>query len=126
MIERWFVILIITSVSVILACALWKRPVTAAGWFSFALCMINGIGWFAVLLIPEPEPLLVFFPIIPFWLFNIMLLHSAGFMLWTCKQDAIERRPFLAIAATYVSLNIVILYVCPLIYLLSYGLARLI
>lgn len=115
MTERWFFILVLTNVTVILACALWKHPVTAGGWFSFALCVINGLGWYAVVFMPDQgHPPISLFPSVFFWFANILLMPSAAAALWMCHIDKDEGPAFLSISGIYVALNVTVLYLLPL------------
>ncbi|MEO6392534.1 MAG: hypothetical protein ABIP75_11825 [Pyrinomonadaceae bacterium] len=115
MTERWFFILVLANVTVILACALWKHPVTAGGWFSLALCMINVLGWYAVALFPDQgHPPLSLFPSVFFWFFNILLLPTIGVSLWMLHIEKEERAAFITIASIYFALNVTVLYLLPL------------
>jgi len=55
------------------------------------------------------------FPLFGFWLLNFILLPAVVAVLWMCRRDQQERTSYLAIALTYVALNVIILYIAPVI-----------
>jgi len=98
-------------------CYLWKRPLTDLGKVSRRLCALNAVGWVIVLLpwSTKGHPPTVLFPIAIFWLLNFILLPVIGLLLWVCRSDHDERKPYVATAALYLALNITVLYIVPFI-----------
>ena len=118
MTETWVKFLIASVVGVFLAvCYLWKRPLTDFGKISRRLCALNAVGW-AIVLLPwskKGHPPSLLFPIVIFWLLNFVLLPAIGLFLWMCRKDHQERKSYLATASIYLALNIIVLYIVPLI-----------
>jgi hypothetical protein len=95
------------------------RPVSGGGKLSLKLCIVNAVGWLVVLPLSttgHPPPFLI--PTLLFWLINVVLLPAAAIALWVSHKAREERRPFLAVASTYVAMNLVALFVVPFIWLL--------
>jgi len=115
--EWWEKLFIALPVGSFLAvCYLWKKPVTDFGRFSLRLCVVNAVGWFILLLLNGGgHPPLWLFPLFGFWLLNFILLPAVVSVLWMCRRDQQERTSYLAIALTYVALNVIILYIAPVI-----------
>jgi len=100
-------------------CLLWKRPVTDSGKLALKLFLTNGVGWFAILPLSrtgDPPPILI--AGVLFWLINLPLLAAAATALWVSHKDHNEHIAYLAIASTYLTLNVAILFVMPVIGLL--------
>ena len=96
------------------------RPVSGGGKLSFKLCIANAIGWLIVLPLSakgHPPPLLI--PAVLIWLINLVLLPAAAFALWSSYKERDESHRYLAIASTYVALNVMVLFAVPLIWLVS-------
>lgn len=96
------------------------RPVSGGGKLSFKLCIANAIGWLIVLPLStkgHPPPFLI--PAVLIWLINLVLLPAAAFALWSSYKERDESHRYLAIASTYVALNVVVLFAVPLIWLVS-------
>jgi hypothetical protein len=121
--DWWVKLLIVGTVGLFLTvCYLWKKPVTDFGRISLRLCFVNSVGWLILLLLPErghPPPYL--FPLIGFWLLNFILLPAVAVVLWMCRRDHQERKSYLAIALTYVGLNVLMLDVVPVVGLALLG-----
>ena len=117
MADTWIRVLIGLTVSIFLAlCYLCKTPLTDFGKISLRLCFFNAIGWFIILPFPERgSPLSWSFPALLFWLLNFILLPAIVVVLWMCRKDHEERKSYLAIASTYLALNVVLLYIFPLV-----------
>ena len=117
MAEPWVKILIGLTVCVFLVlCYLWKTPLTDFGKISLRLCVVNAIGWFVVLSFSERgHPPSWLFPTLLFWLLNFILLPAIAVVLWMCRKDQEERKSYLAIASTYLALNVVLLYIFPIV-----------
>jgi hypothetical protein len=115
--EWWQKLLVGGTVGSFLAvCYVWKKPVTDFGRISRRLCVVNAVGWFILLPLSDrghPPPYL--FPFVGFWLLNFLLLPAIAIVLWMCRRDRQERKSYLAIALTYVALNIIFLYVVPVV-----------
>ncbi len=95
---------------------LWKKPITDFGKISLKLCVLNAAGWLIVLpMSKEGHPPPFLFPALLFWLLNILLLPAAATVLWLSRKDGQERLSYLVVAATYVVINIVLLYILPLV-----------
>ena len=94
------------------------KPVSGGGRLARKLCIANAVGWFFILpLSTTGHPPAFLFPTILFWLINLVLLPAAAFALWTSYKDREENVPFLGVASSYVVLNIVLLFVVPLLML---------
>jgi hypothetical protein len=52
-----------------------------------------------------------------FWLLNLVLLPAAAFALWASYREREERIPYLAIASTYIMVNLAVLFVIPIVWL---------
>ena len=52
-----------------------------------------------------------------FWLLNLILLPAIAVVLWMCRKDQQERerKSYLAIAWTYLALNVLLLDVFPIV-----------
>ena len=102
----------------IIICLLWKKPVSDGGKLSFRLCLVNALGWFFILPFSDkghPPPFL--FPMLLFWLINLPLLPATAASLWVCLKAYEEKVSYLAIASAYVSMNVIVLFISPLVWL---------
>ena len=54
-----------------------------------------------------------------FCLANLVLLPAAFFALWRSHKEREERIPFVAVASTYIALNLVVLFVVPFAWVLT-------
>lgn len=107
-------VIIFVSVSLSLA-----KPVSGGGKLSLKLCIANAVGWLIILPlsnIGHPPPFLI--PTVLFWLINIVLLPAAAIALWVGHKEREERIPYLAVASTYVAMNLVVLFVVPFVWFL--------
>jgi len=94
------------------------KPVSGGGRLSRKLCVANAVGWLFILPLSStghPPPFLL--PTALFWLINIVLLPAAAFALWTSYKEREERIPYLAVASSYIVVNLAILFVIPLVWL---------
>ena len=99
-------------------CFLWKKPVSVCGKLSFKLCIVNALGWLLVLpLSDRGHPPAYLFPLLLFWLINLPLLPATAVALWVCRKGREEKASYLAIASTYVVMNMAVLFILPLIWL---------
>ena len=114
-------IFISLSVVLLFLCSLvLTKPISSGGKLSRKLCIVNAVGWIAILPLSSqghPPPWLI--PLIIFWLANLVLLPAAISALWVGHKDGEERHGYLAVAAAYLALNIVVLFVVPSIWVLS-------
>ena len=93
-----------------------ERPITHLGRISRRLCVANAIGWLILLPLSDrghPPPYV--FPVFGFWLLNFILLPAIAVVLWMCRRDQQERRSFLVLSLAYVVLNIIVLYIFPVV-----------
>ena len=94
------------------------KPVSGGGRLSRKLCVANAVGWLFILPLSStghPPPFLI--PTALFWLINIVLLPAAAFALWTSYKEREERISYLAVASSYIVVNLAILFVIPLVWL---------
>ena len=99
-------------------CLFWNKPVSDCGKLSLKLCLINALGWLLILILSDrghPPPFL--FPGLLFWLINLPLLPATAVTLWVCRREREEKASYLVLASAYVVLNIVVLYILPLIWM---------
>ena len=112
-------LIIITVVALFSAtCFLWLKPISDCGKLARKLCLVNALGWVLLLLLSgrgHPPPFL--FPALLFWLINLPLLPATAIALWLCRQGHDEPAPYLAVAAAYVVMNAVVLFILPLVWL---------
>jgi hypothetical protein len=118
--EHWVKALIALTVCFFLAlCYLWKKPITDFGKVSLRICVVNAVGWFIILPFDDRgHPPSFLFPTLLFWLLNLILLPAIAVVLWMCRRDREERKSYLAIASTYLALNVILLYIFPIVGLL--------
>jgi len=94
------------------------KPVSGGGRLSRKLCVANAVGWLFILPLSStghPPPFLI--PTALFWLINIVLLPAAAFAIWTSYKEREERISYLAVASSYIVVNLAILFVIPLVWL---------
>jgi len=53
-----------------------------------------------------------------FWLLNLGLLPAAVFALWASYKEREERIPYLAVASSYIMVNLAVLFVIPIVWLI--------
>jgi hypothetical protein len=97
---------------------LWTKPVSGYGKSSFKLCLVNAFGWLLLLPLSDtghPPPSL--YPTLLFWLINLALLPAIALALWRSHKDREEKGAYLAIASVYLVMNIVILFIWPLVWI---------
>ena len=100
------------------------QPVSDGGRLTRKLCIGNAIGWICILpLSTRGHPPLFLLPALLFWLINLVLLPAAATALWKSHKEREEQRPFVAVASTYIAINVIVLFVVP-IGLLLYGASR--
>jgi hypothetical protein len=95
-------------------------PASDSGRLARKLCLINAVGW--LLLLPLPtrgHPPLILIGVVLFWLMHLILIPAGIVALWVSHRDGEERLRYLIVADTYVLLNLVILFVAPLVWLLT-------
>ena len=100
-------------------CAVWQRPVTTSGKYSFILSVVNALSWLIVLSLGttgHPPPFLMIGLLL--WLLNLPLLIANTTLLWVARKSREERRGYLIVGSTYLVLNIVALCILPLVLLL--------
>lgn len=105
----------------LIVCMLWKRPLSGGGKLSLKLCAVNAAGWLLLMLLPFSEsghPPAWLFPTLLFWLVNLPLIPTAAVALWVCYKGREERPSYLAIASAYVGINVVVLFILPLVWLI--------
>ena len=94
------------------------KPISDGGRLARKLCIANAVGWFFILpLSTNGHPPAFLIPTILFWLINLVLMPAAAFALWTSYKDHEESVPFLAVASSYIVMNIVLLFVIPFVLL---------
>jgi hypothetical protein len=101
---------------------LWKKPITDFGKISLKVCVANAAGWLIILpLSDRGHPPQFLFPAVLFWLLNFLLLPAAATVLWLSHRDGQEKRAYLVATSIYITMNVVMLYVVPLIGILYEG-----
>jgi hypothetical protein len=108
------VVIMFVSVSLMLT-----KPVSDGGRLARKLCIANAAGWLFILPLSSrghPPPFLI--PTVLFWLINLVLLPAAAFALWASYKEHAEEIPYLAVASSYIVLNLVILFVVPFVWVL--------
>ena len=94
------------------------KPISASGKFALKLALVNAVGWLLVLPLPDdghPPLSLVGHGI--FWIINLVLLPAATIALWLCYKEREEKKSYVAVAAVYLGLNFIVLFLIPLIWL---------
>jgi hypothetical protein len=110
----------IAAIAFIFASLFLTRPDSSGGRLARKLCIGNAVGW--LLFVPlstKGHPPAFLIPGILFWLINLVLLPAAFFALRTGHKEREEKISFVAVAAAYIALNLAVLYVVPLVWLLS-------
>jgi len=105
--------IVVTFVAV---CLGFTRPVSPGGRFSLKLALVNAAGWLIVLPLSDaghPPPWLIGLAI--FWLMNLVLLPAAMIALWVSYKGREERTNYLAVAGTYLCLNLIFLFLVPVV-----------
>lgn len=100
------------------------QPVSDGGRLTRKLCIGNAAGWICILPLStrgHPPPFL--FPALLFWLINLVVLPAAATALWNSHKGREELLPFVAVASTYIAINVMVLFVVPVV-LLLYGASR--
>ena len=123
MTETVIKILVGSAVIIFLALSyLWKKPITDFGKISLKICVVNAVGWFIILpLSDKGHPPQFLFPALLFGLLNFLLLPAAATVLWLSRKEGQEKRAYLVAASIYLMMNVVMLYVVPLIGILYEG-----
>ena len=96
---------------------LLTKPVRGGGRLARKLCIANAVGWLFILPLSStghPPPFLI--PMALFWLINLVLLPAAAFALWASYKERGEGIPYLAVASSYIVMNLVILFVIPFVW----------
>ena len=107
------VVITFVSVTVVLT-----KPVSGGGRLARKLCIVNAMGWLFILpLSTTGHPPAFLIPTILFWLINLVLLPAAASALWASYKEREESAPFLAMASSYIAMNIVFLFVIPFLLL---------
>ena len=93
------------------------KPSSDSGRLSRKLSLINAIGWLILLPLPDKgHPPLILFPLVLFWLANLVLVPAAIIALWVSHRDGEEKLRYLLLAGTYVALNLIFLFAIPLLW----------
>lgn len=109
----------IVVISFVSAFLTLTTPGSNGGRLARNLCIANAAGWIVILLLPdEGHPPLWLIPGILFWLTNLVLLPAAAFSLRSSYKDREEKTPFLAVASSYIAINLAVFFVIPLVWLL--------
>ena len=93
------------------------KPVSDGGRLARKLCIANAAGWILILpLSNKGHPPPSFIAIVLFWLVNLVLLPAAAAALWTSYKGREEGFAFVAVASTYLAINLAVLFVIPVIW----------
>jgi drug/metabolite transporter (DMT)-like permease len=95
------------------------KPVSDGGRLARKLCIANAVGWLFILPLSStghPPPWLI--PMVLFWLLNLGLVPAAVFALWASYKEREERIPYLAVASSYIMVNLAVLFVIPIVWLM--------
>jgi hypothetical protein len=98
----------------------WKRPRTGTGRFILKLSLVNVASW--LLLLPlsprgHAPPLVTYGFFL--WLINSPLLIVLIVVLWMGFKERDENRVFLATATAYVVMNAVMMWILPIVSLMT-------
>lgn len=94
-------------------------PVSSGGRLARKLCIANAVGWLCILpLSTTGHPPTFLFPMIIFWLVNLLLLPAAASALWASHKEREESVSYLAVASSYIVLNRILLFITPAVWLL--------
>lgn len=113
------ILICVVAIVFIAASLSLTKPVSDGGRLTRKLCIGNAVGW--LLLSPlsnsgHPPPVLI--PLLLFWLINLVLLPAAATALWASYKEREEGFPFVAVASSYILMNLVTLFVVPFVGLL--------
>jgi hypothetical protein len=114
-------IIVVCVVVFFLVLCFWRKPITRNGDTALKLSIVNAIGWLIVIMLPHrgfDDPLAPV-GVFVFWLVNCVLLPALAVVLWVCRRDGEERNAFLAIAAGWLTINVIVLFIVPLVGLIS-------
>jgi hypothetical protein len=112
------VIFLVAAVFVYISLRMAK-PVSWGGTLSRKLFIANAAGWLIILplsTVGHPPPFLI--PTLLFWLLNLVLLPSAAIALWMSHKERKERILYVVVASTYLAINVLVLFVVPLVWVL--------
>lgn len=94
----------------------WNKPVSNGGRFILKLSLVNVASWVLFLLFDShghpPPQLIVGFVL---WLLNSPLLIALAAGVWVSFKSRDENKVFLLISASYVMVNMVMLWAVPAI-----------
>jgi hypothetical protein len=112
--------IILIVVVLFLLCSLTlARPLSGGGKLSLKLFIVNAFGWLALLPFfggrGDPPSWLIFLML--FWLVNLVLLPAGIIAVWVAFREHEEKIGYLALASAYALLNVITLFVFPLIWL---------
>jgi hypothetical protein len=113
-----FAILVFVVLAAYLITAAWRRPVTDGGKFFWKLSLINVGSWIVVVPLPSRghPPLQVIVGAL-LWLLNTPVLITLAIALMISFRSREERKLFLTVAAIYLALNMVLLWIVPVVLL---------
>jgi hypothetical protein len=116
--ELQFAIVVCAVLAAYLLTAAWRRPVTDGGKFFLKLSLINVASWIVVLPLPSRghPPLQVILGAL-LWLLNTPVLITLAIALVIAFRSREERRLFLTVAAIYLALNMILLWIVPVVLL---------
>lgn len=113
------ILICVVAVMFIFVSLVLTKPVTDGGRLSRKLCIANAVGWLLISpLSSEGHPPTFLLPTILFWLINLVLLPAAGSALWAGYKEREGGFPFVAVASTYIIMNLVTLFIVPFVWLL--------
>lgn len=104
----------------VVSCAFWRRPRTDAGKLGLKLCLVNVASWAIVLPLGttgHPPPAVIIGGLL--WLLNLPLLIATITALLVALKSRQENPIYLTVTITYVLLNVVVLWIVPVIALFS-------
>ena len=110
--------ILVVSISIVFALLVlvFPKPVTDGGKLARKLCLGNAAGWLFVMVLPTTgHPPVVLIPLALFWLANLVMMPAAVVALWKGYKERAESKRYLAIASTYVVLNLFVFFGVPII-----------
>jgi hypothetical protein len=110
----------VAAIAFISASLFLTKPDSCGGRLARKLCIANAVGWLLIVpLSTRGHPPTFLIPTVLFWLVNLVMLPAAFFALRTAHKEREEKIPFVVVAAKYIALNLAVLFVVPIVWLLS-------
>src|ERR1041385_639258 len=115
-----FTVIVSTVLLAYLIVAFWRAPRTDSGRLARKLCLVNLISWVVVLPLDvrgDPPPAVIVGGLL--WLLNLPIIIGTITALWVSIRAREENKTFLTASAIFVILNVGILWITPIVFLLT-------